>query len=126
LKTELQREQVTAARSRFAIVVSRWNRELTSKLEERSHRGFTQAGAGDAVIEVFSVPGSFELPWRRLKAAQSGNFDAVVALGVVIRGDTPHFDFVAGQAAPALCRLPANWHTGHVWGHNCQYRRAGP
>ena len=93
---------MTAAGFRFAIVVSRWNRELTSKLERGATEAFTQAGAGDAGIEVFSVPGSFELPLASLKAAQSGKFDAVVALGVVIRGDTPHFDFVAGQAAAGI------------------------
>jgi len=98
----LQREQVTATGFRFAIVVSRWNHELTSKLERGATEAFTHAGAGDAAIEVFSVPGSFELPLASLKAAQSGKFDAVVALGVVIRGDTPHFDFVAGQAAAGI------------------------
>jgi 6,7-dimethyl-8-ribityllumazine synthase len=102
LKTELQREQVTAAGFRFAIVVSRWNHELTSKLELGAVEAFRRAGAGDAAIEVFRVPGSFELPLASLKAAQSGKFDAVVALGVVIRGDTPHFDFVAGQAAAGI------------------------
>jgi 6,7-dimethyl-8-ribityllumazine synthase len=102
LKTELQREQVTAAGFRFAIVVSRWNHELTSKLELGAVEAFRRAGAGDAAIQVFRVPGSFELPLASLKAAQSGKFDAVVALGVVIRGDTPHFDFVAGQAAAGI------------------------
>lgn len=101
LRTELQREQVTASGFRFAIVVSRWNHDLTSKLERGAFEAFRQAGAG-AAIEVFRVPGSFELPLASLKAAQSGRFDAVVALGVVIRGDTPHFEYVAGQAAAGI------------------------
>ena len=102
MKTELQREQVTASGFRFAIVVSRWNHELTSKLEWGAVEAFRHAGARDSAIEIFRVPGSFELPLASLKAAQSGKFDAVVALGVVIRGDTPHFDFVAGQAAAGI------------------------
>ena len=102
MKTELQREQVTASGSRFAIVVSRWNRELTSKLESGAVEALRAAGAEDASIEVFGVPGSFELPLASLKAAESGNFDAVISLGVVIRGETPHFDYVAGQAAAGI------------------------
>ena len=102
LKTELQREQVTASGSRFAIVVSRWHRELTSKMESGAVEALRSAGADNASIEVFGVPGSFELPLASLKAAESGNFDAVISLGVVIRGETPHFDYVAGQAAAGI------------------------
>jgi 6,7-dimethyl-8-ribityllumazine synthase len=53
-------------------------------------------------ISVYTVPGSFELPLACLKAAESGDFDAVIALGVVIRGDTPHFEYVAGQTASGI------------------------
>ena len=110
LKTELHREQVTASGFRFAIVVSRWNRELTAKLESGAVEALKAAGAGEAAIEVFGVPGSFELPLASLKAAESGKFDAVIALGVVIRGDTPHFDYVAGQAAAGI--MQASLQTG--------------
>lgn len=61
-------------------------------------------GAEEGSIEVFKVPGSFELPLTSLKAAQSGDFDAVIAIGVVIRGETPHFDYVAGQAAAGIAQ----------------------
>ena len=61
-------------------------------------------------IKVFHVPGAFELPVASLKAAQSGEFDAVIALGVVIRGDTPHFDYVAVQAASGI--MQASMQTG--------------
>ena len=101
MKTELQREQVSAEGHRFALVVSRWNHELTSKLEKGARGALTEAGAGDA-IEVFRVPGAFELPLACLKAAGTGRFNAVIALGVVIRGDTPHFEYVAGQAATGI------------------------
>ena len=89
---------------RFAIVVSRWNDFLTSKLLDGALDALETTGADEGAIEVFKVPGSFELPLTSLKAAQSGNFDAVIALGVVIRGETPHFDYVAGQAASGIAQ----------------------
>ena len=55
-------------------------------------------GADESAIEIFKVPGSFEIPLTALKVAQSKKFDAVICIGTVIRGDTPHFDFVAGEA----------------------------
>ena len=99
MKTELHRAEFSAAGFRFAIVVSRWNDELTSRLADGAVEALYESGADPESIEIFRVPGSFELPIACLKAAQSGDFDAVIALGVVIRGDTPHFDYVAGQAA---------------------------
>lgn len=84
---------------RFAIVVSRWNDFLTSKLTEGALDGLERLGADEKAVEIFKVPGSFELPLTALKVAQSGNFDAVICIGVVIRGETPHFDYVAGEAA---------------------------
>ena len=87
---------------RFAIVASRWNDFLTSKLVEGAVDALESAGAAETDVEVFMVPGAFELPLAVLKAAQSGRFDAVVAIGVVIRGETPHFDYVAGEAAKGV------------------------
>jgi len=110
LKTEYKREQFSAAGFRFAIVVSRWNDELTSRLADGAVEAIYESGADPESIEIFRVPGSFELPLACLKAAQSGDFDAVIALGVVIRGDTPHFDYVAGQAASGI--LQASIKTG--------------
>ena len=102
MKTELHREQLSAAGFRFAIVVSRWNESLTSRLAEGAIEALTGAGADSDCIELFHVPGSFELPVACLKLAQSRDFDAVIALGVIIRGDTPHFDYVAGQTAAGI------------------------
>ena len=90
--------------------MSRWNDTLTSRLEAGAVDALTEAGAPEGSFETFHVPGAFELPLASLKAAQSGQFDAVVALGVVIRGDTPHFDYVAGQAAAGL--MQASIQTG--------------
>jgi 6,7-dimethyl-8-ribityllumazine synthase len=102
LKTEYIRKKVSAAGFRFAIVVSRWNEKLTSKLADGAVEALYEAGADPESIEIFHVPGSFELPTACLKAADTGNFSAVIALGVVIRGETPHFDYVAGQAASGV------------------------
>jgi len=99
LKSELNRGDISADGFRFAIVVSRWNDSITSKLAEGAVEALRGAGAADRAIEIFRVPGAFELPLACQKAAGTGDFDAVIALGVVIRGDTPHFDYVAGQAA---------------------------
>lgn len=104
LHPKINRGQVNAKGFRFAIVVSRWNDFLTSKLLDGALDALETTGVEEGAVEVFKVPGSFELPLTSLKAAQSGNFDAVIALGVVIRGETPHFDYVAGQAASGIAQ----------------------
>jgi 6,7-dimethyl-8-ribityllumazine synthase len=110
LKTELDRETLPARDFRFAIVVSRWNHDLTSRLADGAVEALKSRNAGNDAIETFHVPGAFELPLACLKAAESGKFDAVIALGVVIRGETPHFDYVAGQAAAGI--MQASIETG--------------
>jgi 6,7-dimethyl-8-ribityllumazine synthase len=102
LKIDLKRDGLLASGFRFAIVVSRWNYAFTSRLLAGAKNALRQAGAHEDSIEIFEVPGAFELPIASLKAAESGDFDAVIALGVVIRGDTPHFDYVAGQTAAGI------------------------
>ena len=105
LKTELQRSDVSAAGFRFAIVVSRWNSEYTSRLESGARQALAEAGAGEDAVVTFHVPGAFELPFACQRAARDGDFHAVIALGVVIRGDTPHFDYVAGEAARGIMNV---------------------
>ena len=104
MKIEQNREQVSAAGFKFAVVVSRWNTDITSRLATGAAEALSEAGAAVDSVETFYVPGAFELPVACLRAAQSGRFDAVIALGVVIRGDTPHFDYVAGCAAEGITR----------------------
>jgi 6,7-dimethyl-8-ribityllumazine synthase len=94
--------QLTAKGFRFAIIESRWNSFLTSKLTEGALDALERLGAEENSIEIFKVPGSFELPLTAQKIARSGNFDAVICIGVVIRGETPHFDYVAGEAAKGV------------------------
>ena len=102
LKIDLNKSELVASGFRFAIVVSRWNEAYTSRLAAGAKDALLQAGADERAIEIFEVPGAFELPLACLKAAESGDFDACLALGVVIRGLTPHFDYVAGQAAAGI------------------------
>jgi 6,7-dimethyl-8-ribityllumazine synthase len=104
LEPKVHRGQINSEGFRFAIVVSRWNDFLTSKLLDGALDALESTGADESSIEIFKVPGSFELPLTSLKAAQSGDFDAVIAIGVVIRGETPHFDYVAGQAASGIAQ----------------------
>lgn len=93
---------------RFAIIASRWNSFLTSKLVEGAIDGLERLGAHEESVEIFHVPGSFELPLTAQKVAESGNFDAVICIGVIIRGETPHFDYVAGEAAKGVTNASMN------------------
>ena len=110
MKTELNRGDISAKGRSFAIVVSRWNEKYTSKLADGAVEALKEAGASDDAIDIFYVPGAFELPVASLRAADSGEYSAVIALGVVIRGDTPHFDYVAAEAARGL--MQASMQTG--------------
>jgi 6,7-dimethyl-8-ribityllumazine synthase len=104
LQPKVHRGRLKAEGLRLAIVVSRWNDFLTSKLLDGALDALSSAGADENAVEVFKVPGAFELPLTSLKAAETGRFDAVIAIGVVIRGETPHFDYVAGEAASGISR----------------------
>lgn len=86
----------------FAIVASRWNDAIVSRLIEGALDALAELSADEKAIEVFRVPGSFEIPLCALKAAESGKFDAVICLGVIIRGETPHFEYIAGEVARGI------------------------
>lgn len=101
-RPEIDNKRLSASGYRFAVVVSRWNSSFTNRLRDGAAEALRTSGATDDAVEVFQVPGAFELPLACLEAAESGRFDAVIALGVVIRGDTPHFEYVAGQAAAGI------------------------
>lgn len=87
---------------RFAIVASKWNDSLVSRLVDGAVDALRESWADDDAVEVYRVPGSFELALCALKAAGSGKFDAVICLGVIIRGDTPHFEYVAAETARGI------------------------
>jgi 6,7-dimethyl-8-ribityllumazine synthase len=90
---------------RVAVVVSRFNAEVTGLLEEGALKALAHHGVAQDDIEVFHVPGAFELPGVVARLLHRGDFSAVVTLGCVIRGETAHFDFVAGEAARGLSDL---------------------
>ena len=87
---------------RFAIVSARFYRELTDWLLDGAKRALRDCGVGDEDIDAFDVPGCFELPLACRNLIDSDRYDGIVALGVVVRGDTPHFDFVAGECARGI------------------------
>ena len=91
-----------AAGARFGLVVSRFNDLLTGRLLEGALDCLIRHGARDEDITVVKVPGAWELPFVAERLAASGKHDAVVALGVLIRGATPHFDYIAAEAAKGL------------------------
>ena len=86
----------------MAIVVSRFHEHITAKLLDNAHAALRRGGVAETNVSVTWVPGAFELPVVAEAAAASGRFDAIVALGCVIRGETPHFEYVAGEAARGL------------------------
>ncbi|MGB6605953.1 MAG: 6,7-dimethyl-8-ribityllumazine synthase [Steroidobacteraceae bacterium] len=87
---------------RIAIVAARFNDLIVSSLLKGATRAWSERGGAPADLSIVRVPGAFELPVTARKLAGSGRFDAVVALGCVIRGDTPHFEYVAGECARGL------------------------
>ena len=95
---------------RFAIVASRWNDSLVSRLIDGALEALEELSADEQAVETFRVPGSFEIPLCALKAARSGKFDAVICLGVIIRGQTPHFEYIANETARGIGQ--ASMHTG--------------
>ena len=102
IDTAQDRESPEASGFRFAIVASRWNDSLVSRLLDGAREALKEAKATDDAVKVFRVPGSFEIPLCALKAAESGEFDAVICLGVIIRGDTPHFEYVAAETTRGI------------------------
>jgi 6,7-dimethyl-8-ribityllumazine synthase len=89
----------------FAVVVARFNDFVTSKLLEGAVDMLSRLGAAESDITVAWVPGAYEIPLAASKLAGSGRYAAVICLGTVIRGETPHFDFVAGQCASGIAAV---------------------
>jgi len=83
---------------RFAVIASRFNDHITSALRDGAQAALREAGAADTDIELLVVPGAFELPQAARAAAETGRFDAIITVGCVIRGATPHFEYIAAAA----------------------------
>ncbi len=97
--------QLEAKGKRFAIVVSRFNDFITAKLLDGAVDVLKRHGCDEEMITCVRVPGAFEIPFIALRLAESSEYDAVICLGCVIRGQTPHFDYVAGEAAKGIAQI---------------------
>ena len=106
--TVIEGSLVVPAGARFAIVAARFNHLIVDRLVEGAVDAILRHGGTIDQISIVKVPGAWELPQALDRAAKSKKFDALVALGAVIRGSTPHFDFVAGEAASGSARVAAS------------------
>jgi 6,7-dimethyl-8-ribityllumazine synthase len=102
--------QLSAAGLRFAIVVSRFNSFITERLFNGAMDALTRTGGNPDLIDVIKVPGSWEVPMIAAELARQHRYDAVICLSAVIRGETPHFDYVAAEAAKGVAH--ASFETG--------------
>lgn len=96
---------LSATGLKFGIVVGRFNSFITERLLEGAVDCIIRHGGEKDNIEVFKVPGSFEIPLVAKKLAKSGKYDAVICLGAVIRGSTPHFDYVANEVTKGIAQV---------------------
>ncbi len=87
---------------RFAIVASRWNDFISSRLVDGALDALARLGTDEKLVDVYKVPGAFEIPLLALKLAGSGKFDAIICVGTIIRGQTPHFDYIASEVASGI------------------------
>ncbi len=97
--------KLTVEKQRFALIISRFNDFITSKLVSGAVDTLVRHGCVEDDITAVYVPGAFELPLAAKRAAQSKEFDAVICLGCVIRGHTPHFEYVANQASRGIAQV---------------------
>ncbi len=90
---------------KFAVVVSRFNEFVTSKLLSGAMDALVRHGVSEGAVEVAWVPGAFEIPFAAQRMAASKKFDGVICLGAVIRGQTPHWEFIAGEVAKGIAKI---------------------
>jgi 6,7-dimethyl-8-ribityllumazine synthase len=93
--------------SRFAIVVSRFNEEITEGLLRGAREVFSEASVRDEDLTIVRVPGAFEIPIAAQRLAESGDYDAIVCLGCLIKGDTMHFEYIAEAASHGIVQAAA-------------------
>ena len=96
---------LNASGMKIGIITTRWNEVVTERLLKGALDCIRTLGGEEEEVSVVTVPGAFEIPVALKQLALSGKFDALVALGAVIRGETPHFDYVAGEAASGIARV---------------------
>jgi 6,7-dimethyl-8-ribityllumazine synthase len=100
----------------FGIVASKFNKFVTSRLLAECVKALTKAGARDEAIEVVRVPGAFEIPLVARQLARCGRFDAVICLGAVIRGDTPHFEYISTEVSRGIMQAAMEANVPVVFG----------
>lgn len=93
---------MNAEGKKVAIVVTRWNEFITDKLKEGAVEALELHGTKSKDISIYRIPGAFEIPLICKKIAEKGDVDAIVVVGCIIRGSTPHFDYVAGEASKGI------------------------
>lgn len=101
---------------RFGIVVSEWNNNITGALLQGAYDTLTKHGANEEDITVMTVPGSFELVFGASQMVKSGKMDAVIAIGCVVRGDTPHFDYICEGTTQGLASLNERFDVPVIYG----------
>jgi 6,7-dimethyl-8-ribityllumazine synthase len=94
-----------ADNARFCLVVSRWNSYIVESLEKGAVDALKRHGAKDEDLTIVRVPGAFEMPVALERIAAKGGYDAIIALGAVIRGGTPHFEYVAGECVKGMAQV---------------------
>jgi 6,7-dimethyl-8-ribityllumazine synthase len=94
--------QLSGQGFRFAIVASRWNDFISSRLVDGALNAFESLGVAEQDVEIYKVPGAFEIPLLAQTLAASGKFAAIVCAGTIIRGQTPHFEYISGEVARGI------------------------
>jgi len=104
LQPTVHEGRLNAEGFRFGIIGSRWNEFITGRLVEGALDALTKLGASEKQVAIYRVPGAFEIPLLALKLAKSHKFDAIICLGTIIRGQTPHFDYIANEVAQGISK----------------------
>jgi 6,7-dimethyl-8-ribityllumazine synthase len=102
LQPVIHEGHLKAQKFRFAIVASRWNDFISSRLVDGALDALERLGADEKLVAIYKVPGAFEIPLLALKLAGSRKFDAVICVGTIIRGQTPHFEYIAGEVTRGI------------------------
>lgn len=107
---------LTYTEGRFAVVVARFNGFIVDSLQAGALDAFNRHGVPAENVTVIKVPGAYEMPVAVQRLAQTGNYDAIIGLGAVIRGSTPHFDYVAGEASKGMASVALDHNLPIVFG----------
>jgi 6,7-dimethyl-8-ribityllumazine synthase len=113
---KLRKGSHDASGLKFGIVASKFNKVVTGRLLAEATKALTNAGAKEEDLEVIRVPGAFEIPLVARQLARSGRCDAVICLGAIIRGDTPHFDYIAAEASRGILQASMDTDVPVVFG----------